>query len=53
MSSAPSGSSRASASILDRGNGAERQLRIFNANRDITEVVEEIANATEPATVVA
>ena len=39
--------------ILDRGNGAERQLRIFNANRDIVEVVEEIANATEPATVAA
>jgi len=39
--------------ILDRGNGAERQLRIFNANRDIVEVVEEIANATEPASVAA
>jgi len=37
--------------ILDRGNGADRQLRIFNANRDIVEVVEEIANATEPASV--
>jgi glutamate---cysteine ligase / carboxylate-amine ligase len=35
--------------ILDRGNSAERQLRIFNANRDIVEVVEEIANVTEPA----
>ncbi len=33
--------------ILARGNGADRQLRIFNANRDIVEVVEEIANATE------
>ncbi len=41
------------AAILDRGNGAERQLRIFNANRDITEVVEEIANATEPVPVTA
>jgi gamma-glutamyl:cysteine ligase YbdK (ATP-grasp superfamily) len=39
--------------ILDRGNSAERQLRIFNANRDIVEVVEEIANATEPAPVAA
>ncbi len=39
--------------ILDRGNSAERQLRIFNANRDIVEVVEEIANATEPAIVAA
>jgi glutamate---cysteine ligase / carboxylate-amine ligase len=38
--------------ILDRGNGADRQLRIYNANRDIVEVVREIADATEvvPAT---
>ena len=33
--------------ILSRGNGADRQLRVFNANRDIAEVVEEIAKATE------
>jgi carboxylate-amine ligase len=33
--------------ILNRGNGADRQLRTFNANRDIVEVVEEIASATE------
>jgi carboxylate-amine ligase len=33
--------------ILSRGNGADRQLRVFNANRDIVEVVEEIAAATE------
>src|ERR671928_1576520 len=33
--------------IVARGNGADRQLRIFNANRDIVEVVEEIAKATE------
>jgi len=33
--------------ILERGNSAERQLRIFNANRDIVEVAEEIAIATE------
>jgi carboxylate-amine ligase len=33
--------------ILDRGNSAERQLRIYNANRDITEVAREIAEATE------
>ena len=33
--------------ILARGNGAERQLRVFNANRDIVEVVKEIAAATE------
>jgi carboxylate-amine ligase len=35
------------ADILARGNGADRQLRVFNANRDIVEVVEEIAKATE------
>ena len=35
------------AALLARGNSADRQLRIFNANRDITEVVEEIAIATE------
>jgi glutamate---cysteine ligase / carboxylate-amine ligase len=33
--------------ILSNGNGADRQLRVFNANRDIVEVVEEIAAATE------
>jgi carboxylate-amine ligase len=33
--------------ILRRGNGADRQLHIFNANRDIVEVVREIAEATE------
>ena len=37
--------------ILGRGNGADRQLRIFNANRDIVEVVKEIADATEAAAV--
>ena len=37
--------------ILDKGNGADRQLRVFNANRDIVEVVREIADATEPAAV--
>jgi glutamate---cysteine ligase / carboxylate-amine ligase len=35
--------------ILANGNGADRQLRVFNANRDIVEVVSEIANATETA----
>jgi carboxylate-amine ligase len=35
--------------ILARGNGADRQLRVFNANRDIVEVVSEIAAATEAA----
>jgi glutamate---cysteine ligase / carboxylate-amine ligase len=37
--------------ILARGNGSDRQLRIFNANRDIVEVVREIADATEVAAV--
>jgi glutamate---cysteine ligase / carboxylate-amine ligase len=37
--------------ILRRGNGADRQLRVFNANRDIVEVVQEIATATEDAAV--
>src|SRR5437867_2997347 len=31
--------------ILARGNGADRQLRVWGANRDIVEVVREIANA--------
>jgi carboxylate-amine ligase len=32
--------------ILARGNGADRQLRVWNANRDIVEVVRELAAAT-------
>jgi carboxylate-amine ligase len=35
--------------ILSRGNGADRQLRVWNANRDIVEVVREISLATEEA----
>ena len=35
--------------ILARGNGSDRQLRVWNANRDIVEVVREISNATEEA----
>jgi glutamate---cysteine ligase / carboxylate-amine ligase len=35
--------------ILSRGNGADRQLRVFNANRDVVEVVREIADITEEA----
>ena len=35
--------------ILARGNGADRQLRVYNANRDIVEVAREIAEATEVA----
>ncbi len=37
--------------ILGRGNGADRQLRVFNANRDILEVAREISEATEAALV--
>jgi carboxylate-amine ligase len=37
--------------ILAKGNGSDRQRRIWNANRDIVEVVREIAEATEPAAV--
>ena len=37
--------------ILAKGNGADRQRRAWNANRDILEVVREIADATEPAAV--
>ncbi|HZP72928.1 MAG TPA: carboxylate-amine ligase [Gaiellaceae bacterium] len=33
--------------ILSRGNGADRQLRVWNANRDIVEVVREVSVATE------
>jgi carboxylate-amine ligase len=35
------------AEILSRGSSAERQLRTYNANRDIVEVAREIADATE------
>jgi carboxylate-amine ligase len=35
--------------ILARGNGADLQRRTFNANRDIVEVVREIADGTEAA----
>jgi glutamate---cysteine ligase / carboxylate-amine ligase len=37
--------------ILAKGNGSDRQRRIWNANRDIVEVVREITEATEPAVV--
>jgi carboxylate-amine ligase len=37
--------------ILARGNGSDRQRRIWNANHDIVEVVREIADATEQAAV--
>ncbi|MFL5920935.1 MAG: carboxylate-amine ligase [Gaiellaceae bacterium] len=37
--------------ILSRGNGSDRQRRVWNANHDIAEVVREIADATEQAPV--
>ncbi len=37
--------------ILGHGNGAVRQLRVFNANRDLVEVVRQIADVTEMAAV--
>jgi carboxylate-amine ligase len=33
--------------ILARGNSADRQLRVYNSNRDIVEVAREIADVTE------
>ena len=32
--------------LLERGNGATRQLRVFEANNDLREVVTEIVRAT-------
>jgi carboxylate-amine ligase len=37
--------------IVARGNGADRQLRVWGANRDIVEVAREIAEDTEVAAV--
>jgi glutamate---cysteine ligase / carboxylate-amine ligase len=37
--------------IISGGNGADRQLRTWNANRDVVEVVVELADATEAAAV--
>ncbi len=39
--------------ILARGSSADHQLRIFNANRDIFEVVADLADRTEAAVVAA
>jgi len=39
--------------ILSRGSSADRQLRIYNTNRDIVEVAREIADATEALPAVA
>jgi carboxylate-amine ligase len=39
------------ADILRKGNGADRQRRVWHDRRDITEVVRAIADATEPAAV--
>jgi carboxylate-amine ligase len=36
--------------LVSRGNGADRQLRVYNANRDIVEVAREIAETTEVET---
>src|SRR5204862_8040771 len=33
--------------ILSRGNGASAQLRVWNANRDIVEVVKDLSKTTE------
>ena len=33
--------------MIENGTGAQRQLQVWNANRDITEVAQEIASATE------
>jgi carboxylate-amine ligase len=33
--------------MLEKGTGAQRQLQVWNANRDIVEVAQEIAAATE------
>jgi carboxylate-amine ligase len=39
--------------VVRRGNSADRQLRTFNANRDVVEVVRDIADLTESAVVAA
>ncbi|MDQ3086761.1 MAG: carboxylate-amine ligase, partial [Actinomycetota bacterium] len=39
--------------ILSRGSSADRQLRVYNTNRDIVEVAREIADATEALPAVA
>jgi gamma-glutamyl:cysteine ligase YbdK (ATP-grasp superfamily) len=39
--------------ILSRGSSADRQLRVFNENRDIVDVARAIADATEALPVVA
>jgi glutamate---cysteine ligase / carboxylate-amine ligase len=39
--------------ILAKGNGSDRPRRIWNANRDLVEVVRELADVTEQAAVTA
>jgi carboxylate-amine ligase len=34
--------------LIERGNGAERQLVVYEANRDFTELMHEIVDATVP-----
>jgi gamma-glutamyl:cysteine ligase YbdK (ATP-grasp superfamily) len=41
------------ATILGRGSSSDRQLRIYNANRDIVAVARAIADATESLLVTA
>jgi carboxylate-amine ligase len=41
------------AAILRKGNGADRQRKVWHETRDIAEVVRAIADATEPAAVTA
>jgi len=33
--------------MIENGTGAQRQLQVWNANRDLHEVAEEVADATE------
>jgi len=33
--------------MIENGTGAQRQLQVWNANRDLREVAEEVADATE------
>jgi glutamate---cysteine ligase / carboxylate-amine ligase len=35
--------------LIERGNGAERQIVVYEANRDFTELMHEIVEATVPA----
>ena len=41
-------SSRASLDLLEHGNGAYRQRKVYEANRDFTELLQDIVAATAP-----